>query len=313
MFNHIVVPLDGSKMSEAALAYVAPLARSLGSKVVLLHAYDNPYVDLLSAHPGAREIAPDDSVVSAAFDYLTGASERLKSDGVQCETRIERGAPAAVILKYIEERKPDLIAMSTHGRSGLRRLVVGSVTTTILPRAETPVLVVHPEEGEEQTEISFKSLVVPLDMSYRSEHILPIAAELADALEIDTALVTCVPSQSQMYMGSVPEVYAYPDDLMQQAQESAEDYLQSSADAAARGQRQDVRWECLEGGPASKIVEYAEAQPNSLIAMCTQGRTGLGRWVLGSVTDAVIRSGNTPVLVVPHPPDAPSGEPAFVV
>ncbi|MDE2688631.1 MAG: universal stress protein [Chloroflexota bacterium] len=313
MFDHIVVPLDGSKLSEATLAYVAPLARSLGSKVVLLHAYDNPYVDLLSAHPGAREIAPDQNAVAAASDYLNGTRERLQSDGVQCDIRIMRGAPAAVILKYIEERQPDLIAMSTHGRSGLRRMLVGSVTTTILPRAETPVLIVHPDEGEEQPETSFESLVVPLDMSYRSEHILPVATELADALNLDTTLVTCVPSQSQLYIGSGHEVYPYPDDLMEQAQESAEEYLQSSTDAAARGRQRNVRWECLDGGPAGAIVEYAESQPNSLIAMCTQGRTGLGRWVLGSVTDAVIRSGNTPVLVVPQPPDAPSGEPALAV
>ena len=71
--------------------------------------------------------------------------------------------------------------------------------------------------------------------------------------------------------------------------------------------RKDDKFVCgggrLMGGPASKIVEYAEAQQNSLIAMCTQGRTGLGRWVLGSVTDAVIRAGNTPVLVMPHGED----------
>ena len=59
--------------------------------------------------------------------------------------------------------------------------------------------------------------------------------------------------------------------------------------------------EVLEGGPASVIVAYAQSKPNSLIAMSTQGRTGLGRWVLGSVTDSVIRTGNNPVLVIPHP------------
>ena len=127
---------------------------------------------------------------------------------------------------------------------------------------------------------------------------------MAGALDLKTTLVTCIPSASQLYMGSVPEVYPYPDDLMQQAQGAADDYLESTADSVSAVGGPDAQWESLEGGPASRIVEFASTQPNSLIAMCTQGRTGLGRWVLGSVTDAVIRSGNIPVLVVPHSDDS---------
>ena len=122
-------------------------------------------------------------------------------------------------------------------------------------------------------------------------------------MSLGTTLVTCIPSASQLYTGAVPEVYPYPDDLMQQAQESSNEYLQGTAAIIEEGRQIRVQWGTLDGGPASKIVEYAEAQQNSLIAMCTQGRTGLGRWVLGSVTDAVIRAGNTPVLVMPHGED----------
>ncbi len=182
-------------------------------------------------------------------------------------------------------------------------MVVGSVTTTILPRAETPVLVIHPREDDTVPETTFQNLVVPLDMSERSEDVLPQAVELAEALSLGTTLVTCIPSASQLYIGAVPEGYPYPDDLMQQAQESSDEYLQGTAAIIEEGRQIRVQWGTLDGGPASKIVEYAEAQQNSLIAMCTQGRTGLGRWVLGSVTDAVIRAGNTPVLVMPHGED----------
>ena len=140
-------------------------------------------------------------------------------------------------------------------------------------------------------------------MSERYEDVLPQAVELAEALSLSTTLVTCIPSASQLYIGAVPEVYPYPDDLMQQAQESSDEYLQGTAASIEEGRQIRVQWGTLDGGPASKIVEYAEAQQNSLIAMCTQGRTGLGRWVLGSVTDAVIRAGNTPVLVMPHGED----------
>ena len=294
--------MDGSKLSEAALAYVIPLAKALNSRVVLLHAKSDPYADMFGGARAERIYAAHraEGARATASEYLESVRGRLQAEGAQCDIHSEHGAPAAVILNYIERHSPDLVALSTHGHSGLRRMVVGSVTTTILPRAEIPVLVVHPNEDELFTEVSFESLVVPLDMSSRSENVLPLAVQLVDALNLDTTLITCIPSPSQMYIGSVPEVYPYPDDVMQQTQDAADEYLEEVSTAANKGRALISQWESLEGGPASRIVEYAQAQPGSLIAMCTQGRTGLGRWVLGSVTDAVIRSGNTPVLVVPH-------------
>lgn len=296
MFDHIVVPLDGSELSEAALAYVTPLAVKLNSKVVLLHVDGDPYIDMF----GEVTTAPSYRSQESMWNYLSSISERLQAKGVECEINRESGAAAAVILKYIEEQKPDLIAMSTHGRSGVQRMVVGSVTATVVPRAQVPVLVVHPREDERLAGMSFQSLIVPLDMSARSEDAMPFAAQLTGALGLDTTLLTCIPAPLQMHTGFAPEMYPYTDDLIQQGRETANTYLQDITRDVNEERGIDAQWKALEGGPASKIVEYAQAQPNSLIAMCTQGRTGLGRWVLGSVTDAVIRTGNTPVLVIPH-------------
>ena len=133
-------------------------------------------------------------------------------------------------------------------------------------------MVIHPREDDTVPETTFQNLVVPLDMSERSEDVLPQAVELAEALSLGTTLVTCIPSALQLYIGAVPEGYPYPDDLMQQAQESSDEYLQGTAAIIEEGRQIRVRWGTLDGGPASKIVEYAEAQQNSLIAMCTQGQ-----------------------------------------
>lgn len=300
MFDHIVVPLDGSELSEAALAFVIPLAVRLNSKVVLLHVDGDPFIDMF----GEVTTAPTYRSQASMWSYLTAVSERVQSEGVECEIQRESGAAAAVILEYIEEQKPDLIAMSTHGRSGPRRMVVGSVTTTILPRAGIPVLAIHPGPEGVVPDGSIDNLIIPLDMSERSEDVLASAALLAQEMDLDATLITCMPSPAQTYIGSVPEMYPYPDDLVQQAQSAAEEYLANVGGAFNDTHNLKARWELLEGGPASSIVEYAASQPNSLIAMCTQGRTGLGRWVLGSVTDAVIRTGGTPVLVIPHPEQA---------
>ena len=303
MFDHIVVPLDGSELSETSLSYVAPLARKLGSRVVLLSAENDPYVDMFGGGSNAPLYATSEgqSVPAPSLDYLNDVCDRLASQGVRCEACVAAGAPAGAILRYIEEHGPDLVAMSTHGRSGVRRFVVGSITSTVLPRAGTAVLIVHPREGESVPPTSFENIVIPLDMSERSEDALPPAASLAAALGLNPTLVTCIPSTSQMYIGSVPELYPYPDDLIQQAQESSDSYLRAAAESIRREHGIEINREVLEGSPASVIVAYAQSKPNSLIAMSTQGRTGLGRWVLGSVTDSVIRTGNTPVLVIPHP------------
>ena len=162
MFDHIVVPLDGSELSETALAYVGPLAKRLGSRVVLLYAESDPYAEMFGGGESLPVYATSEGDVSpgTAADYLESVCERLTLQGVRCEPCTSTGAPAAVILKYVEENNPDLIAMSTHGRSGVRRMVVGSVTTTILPRAETPVLVIHPGDGGVVPETSFESMVI---------------------------------------------------------------------------------------------------------------------------------------------------------
>ena len=306
MFDHIVVPLDGSKLSEAVLSYVVSLARHLRSKIVLLHAESHPYADMFDGERAAEiyRAQATEGTSPSSSDYLGSISERIRKDGVQCETFIDYGSPAAVILNYIRDHSPHLLAMSTHGFSGIRRMVVGSVTTTVLPRARIPVLVVHPIEEGELSPNTFESLVIPLDMSERCEDVLPSAAQLAGALGLNMTMITCLPSPAQLYTGSVPDVYPYPDNLVQQTQDAADEYLSNICTAFNEEHDLHAKSDALEGSPASQIVEYAAAQPNSLIAMCTQGRTGLGRWVLGSVTDTVIRTGNIPVLVVPHAEDA---------
>ena len=126
---------------------------------------------------------------------------------------------------------------------------MGSVTTTILPRAETPVLVIHPPEDDIVPETTFQNLVIPLDMSERSEDVLPQAIEFAEALSLDTTLVTCIPSALQLYIGAVPEVYPYPDDLMQSRLRSL---LRSTCKAPLPSSRKDAKFVCsgsrLKGG-----------------------------------------------------------------
>ena len=301
MFEHIVVPLDASKLSETILDYVTPLAKTLGAKVVLLHAVSDQYAD---AFEGVASVSEEvaglkRSEQDAAKAYLNGVAERVKADGVEVDTHAEYGSPTAVILNYIAKRRPDLVAMSTNGRSGLKRMIVGSVTAAVLPHADAPMLVIHPQDdGKQQPGGALENVVVPLDMSFRSESILPVAMELSKEMNLSVNLVTCVPEPSRVYASTMPGMYPYSDDLMQQAEQTTGDYLAEVADNVKHEYGVDAGRELLHGSAASAIVRRVETTPNSLIAMSTNGRTGIGRWVLGSVTEAVVRSSGNPVLIV---------------
>lgn len=301
MFEHIVVPLDASKLSETILDYVTPLAKTLGSKVVLLHAVSDQYAD---AFEGVASVSEEvaglkQKELVAANTYLAAVGERVKAQGVEVDTHAEYGSPTAVILNYIVKRRPDLVAMSTNGRSGLKRMIVGSVTAAVLPHADAPMLVIHPsDDGKQQPGGALDNVVIPLDMSFRSESILPVAMGLSKELNLSANLVTCVPEPSRVYASTMPGMYPYSDDLMQQAEQTTSDYLAEVADNVKREYGVEAGCELLHGSPASAIVRRVETKPNSLIAMSTNGRTGIGRWVLGSVTEAVVRSSGNPVLIV---------------
>jgi nucleotide-binding universal stress UspA family protein len=140
----IILPLDGSKLAEAALQPVADLAASLGSEVVLVQVIPFPPYSLY-ADDGAYLAAFDcDAAIAGAQDYLAGVATRLRSTVRQVRARAELGQPTEAIAKIARQEGADLITMTTHGRSGLARLVLGSVATATLRRTEVPMILIRP-------------------------------------------------------------------------------------------------------------------------------------------------------------------------
>ncbi len=147
MFRRILVPLDGSPLAEAILPQVTGLSHALGAEVILLR------VALAHTFPGVDPIHLADEevrVVEEAEAYLATAAERLVREGVNAKTAVRYGQPAAEIIDHAAVEKADLVAMSTHGRSGLSRLVMGSVAEEVVRKAKIPVLLLRARE--EQTE-----------------------------------------------------------------------------------------------------------------------------------------------------------------
>lgn len=300
MIKHILVPLDGSELSESVLPYVVTLAKGLGADVVLLQAVEDSMIDPIGQGRVAWESYQEalEGADNAARSYLQQQASRLERLGLGATTHLGHGRPFDVILNYADEYQADLIAMSTHGRSGITRLILGSVAGRVLHGTKIPLLLVNPkEEDMPQPDAAPSDILIPLDMSQDGEAVLPIARELAKGLGLKITLVMALPTVSQLFVGTEP--VAYPGNVLDVAEQSIKEYLQGIATQIQEADGLNVDWKVLEGDADDAIVDYASSQmQNNMIAMSTHGRSGLGRWVLGSVTDQVVRSSGDPVLVV---------------
>lgn len=146
MYNSILVPLDGSKRAEKILPYVEALAQKFGATLLLLQVVE----------PFGAEVAPYDMVptfdtemvegwVKDAQAYLNDLQKGLSEKNIEAKTIIENGSVAPAILEVAERENVDLIAMASHGRTGLARVFYGSVAAGMLNRADRPLLLIRAE------------------------------------------------------------------------------------------------------------------------------------------------------------------------
>lgn len=145
MYDTILVPLDGSERAEVILSHVVDLARKFSAKVILLKAVEEKLV-----YTGDLEVSAvikkDEELArqnNTAESYLKGVQEKFEQQNIQVTTRIMRGQPVEVIIEIAKQENADLIAMASHGRSGLGRVFYGSVAAGILQRVDRPLLIIR--------------------------------------------------------------------------------------------------------------------------------------------------------------------------
>jgi nucleotide-binding universal stress UspA family protein len=148
-FDKILIPLDGSRFAEAALPKAVELVRNNpGATLILLRAAE------ATTFPGVDPIDAQVSVVHEAEDYLETVAARLRADGVSgVRTSVWYGAAAPAIIEATERAKADLIVMSTHGRSGVGRLIVGSVAESVVRGTRTPIFLIRVEDTPGETPV----------------------------------------------------------------------------------------------------------------------------------------------------------------
>ena len=294
MYQKILVPLDGSQLSEGILPYARIFAKALEIPVELLNVIDSvTFMPTTVDHDRYHAMLVAEREKNA--DYLRKVA-LLFSDASSVDCTVEVGNPPEVIVDKAAASRDTLIAVATHGRSGVKRWFLGSVADKVLHAASNDLLLVRtPEEATTIEAVALKSVFVPLDGSPLAESAMARAVELAKKMDLEVILLR---------ISSFPTVYFVegytPDmgEIWDQIREEAEDYLREKIGQLQREGVKRVSMLAAEGHPAEKIIDLVQKKPQSLVAMCTHGRTGVGRWVLGSVTERVVRYSGDPVLVV---------------
>jgi len=282
MYTKILVPLDGSRLAEQILPYASLLAEAFGVPVELLRVDDS----------GALTPSKGNEYLKEIGDWAFPAS-------VQFHHSIEVANPTEAILRHADADRRTLIAMGTHGLSGIHGWVMGSVAYKVVHATRNPVLLIRPtEEGDPGIAVKLGTVLVPLDGSGLADRILPHVIALAKSLNLEVTLIRAYTLP--------PDNYFVGDGLYLDALAGQRDAFRQEIDDYLIGKTEEIRATGLSrvspvpihGDAAGEIIDCARNTQNSLIAMSTHGRSGLGRWLMGSVAEKVVQHSQNPVLLI---------------
>jgi nucleotide-binding universal stress UspA family protein len=304
--RRILVGLDGSPLAETILPFVEMLAGKMNAHVRLLHVASVPeHIPTITDHPSIDEIVR--RAKGLAEEYLREQRRRLAAAGVESSVAVVTGDPAREIVAYAQREAFDVLALATHGRSGVQRWAYGSVADQVLHTTAVPLLLVRPAGEWAAIPRGLRRIVVPLDGSPEAESALKMAEPLAVRWGVPLVLLRLVEPLLLDFAGD-PSGMAYVDyqGIMDNLLESARDYLEGTA-ATLRERGVGVDIEASIAHPAAGIAAHTRHHPDGLVVLTTHGRSGWRRFVLGSVAGRVVQTVAAPILVCP-----PSGDRATV-
>jgi nucleotide-binding universal stress UspA family protein len=300
MFRKILVPLDGSELAEEALEPALSLAEKADGEILLLSVAVQDFA-LARSRPGLGMDLVEELTTHSRErlnGYLASVQKAQASSPVTFRCKVEEGDAAGVIVDTAAAEDADLIVMSTHGRSGISRWLMGSVTERVLRGAPCPVLAVRGD-------VTLEHILITLDGSKLSESALEPGLAMAGLLDGRVTLLS-VESPVAVAPSLVTDLEAAEAGLGTRVRNEfyhqTGDYLRGVAASCRESLGRDVDIAPRTGNVAPAILDYVESKKVDLVAMATHGRTGLRRWVYGSVTEKVLRKAECAMLVV-RPPD----------
>lgn len=296
MFKHLLVPLDGSRLAEAALPVVVRLSTVLHASVTLIHVIERNAPHTIH---GEHHLTNEDE----ACEYLGKTAERFFPPEARVECHVHREETRNVarsIVEHVSEFSPDLIVLTTHGEGGLRDLMTGSIAQQVIGRGKTPVLLIRPGE-EAEAGIKFETLLVGMDGNPQHEQVLPVAADLAQVTGARLSLLTVVPTMETLSREGAATGRLLPGAtaaMLEISVESAEQYLDGHV-AALAGKGLRVNRLVRRGMAAQQIADAASQLDADLIVIGTHGKAGMGAFWAGSVAPRIPALTHIPLLLVP--------------
>jgi nucleotide-binding universal stress UspA family protein len=274
---------------------VRSLAERVGAELVLLHVTQIP-----ESFRAAADVTLDGVVERErreAQSYLRRVARELGATGLTVRSEVAVGEPAAEIVRGAEHEQVDLLALATHGRSGLQRWLHGSVADAVLHTTTKPLLLLRPTV-EAPVSPDIKRVIVPLDGSPVAEEALPAARELAGRLGVPMELLRVVEIISLAFAAD-PYGGFYVDyaRVLKALEDGARAYLE---ELAGRERQHGVTVETFveAGVVAEAITHHAAGRPGSLLVIGSHGRSGWRAAVMGSVARRVVLLATGPVMVL---------------
>jgi nucleotide-binding universal stress UspA family protein len=297
MFKNILVPLDGSKLAEAALPPAASLAQTLNAPVTLLHVIEeNP----------PQEVHHDRHLTESeeAAAYLKDVAGRAFPKSVQVKSHVHtaevKDVAASIIQHANEEFNPDLIVMCAHGQSGFRDLIFGGIAQQVLAGRLTPLLLLQPKIAESRP-FALRRILVPLDSESMHDTSLPYAELLAKAYGAEIDLLTVVPTYATLTGQKAAASSMLPATataLLEIKEQAAKAHLQNHCDELLRAGC-TAKAQIARGGAATMIVKTAKKLGADLIVLSTHRKAGIDAFWAHSVTPNVVRKTQIPLLLLP--------------
>lgn len=286
MYEAVLFPTDGSDGTVVALEHALDIATAHDATLHVLNVA-NTTRDSVTRIRG--EVV--DVLEQEGERIVEEAAESARERGIETVTEVLQGEPARTIVEYADARDIDTIVMPTRGRRGLERLLLGSTAERVVRSATVPVLTIRPDE-DVTVRHPYRNVLVPTDGSDCAREALSTGVDVAKADEAVLHVLSVVDTAS---LG----VDVRTDVQTAQFEEEASETVRSAVEFAEDAGVESVSGAVESGTSVSRVVlSYLDEHDVDLVVVGTHGRTGLDRYLLGSVTQKLLRTAPVPVLTV---------------
>ncbi|MBT8492345.1 MAG: universal stress protein [Deltaproteobacteria bacterium] len=300
--DKIIVAIDFSRHSEAAVSQALKVARGIGAELILLHVGLMPDQIQFDDSVAPTAVTEYQRLAKAHLDVdrekLSQLHDRISGQGVTVSKLFRDGHPDEAIIEAAADTGAKMIVVGTHGRTGFRRLALGSVAQRVVRTASVPVLVARPDPEPRQR---FNHIFVATDFSSFGKAATALAFELAEAgSTVELFSSWQMPAEAMGFHPPVAAEGALLGPIIESMEKSARARLQDIVDGNAKeGVNTTIR--TVEGNPSRCILRALETGDYDLVVTGSHGRRGFRRWLLGSVSERIVQLAPCSVLVVREP------------